>query len=126
MAIVAGERAGRGVRAPQLPTPTLPSFRGAACADRSAARDWRTALQDNPLHQRFLTKTYCDHCPIAELCLQQALERGESTGVWGGLTADEFERAVALKNDRVLGKKTPAPAAADESVSEPAALGVAA
>lgn len=123
MTMIAGERAGRGVRAPQLPTPTLPSFRGAACADRSAAKDWRTAETGDAAHQRFLARTYCDHCPLAELCLQQALERGEDSGVWGGLTADELERAHALK--RRVTRKTPAPAAA-ESVSAPVVLAVAA
>lgn len=29
-------------------------------------------------------KALCGDCPIREMCLQQALERGEPWGVWGG------------------------------------------
>lgn len=29
-------------------------------------------------------KALCGECPIRDLCLEGALERGESAGVWGG------------------------------------------
>ncbi|MFD9047814.1 WhiB family transcriptional regulator [Streptomyces zaomyceticus] len=34
-------------------------------------------------------KKICATCEVIDACLQGALERGEETGVWGGLSADE-------------------------------------
>ncbi|MEU3400684.1 WhiB family transcriptional regulator [Streptomyces filamentosus] len=34
-------------------------------------------------------KAVCRRCPVMETCLQWALEHGEDTGVWGGLSEDE-------------------------------------
>lgn len=128
MAMIAGERAGRGVRAPMLPTPAAPSYRGAACTAPGAAKDWRTEDLDKPDHQRFLANKYCDVCPIAEMCLEGAITRGETAGVWGGLVAEELERAREIahpkKSRKNSAKKpTPVPAAAEAA---PVLLGVAA
>ncbi|MEU1558698.1 WhiB family transcriptional regulator [Streptomyces scabiei] len=35
-------------------------------------------------------KAVCRRCPLIESCLQGALERGEATGVWGGLSEKEL------------------------------------
>lgn len=129
MTMIAGERAGRGTRAPMLPTPTLPSYRDAACADRSARKDWRDAENADPLHQRFLANTYCAHCPITDFCLTQALERRELAGVRGGLVAEELERAYELAHPRKTkdSKKKPTPAPTPAAAeSAPELLGVAA
>jgi len=37
----------------------------------------------------------CYQCPVADLCLVEALERREPDGVWGGLTTDERQRLVS-------------------------------
>jgi WhiB family redox-sensing transcriptional regulator len=34
-------------------------------------------------------KAVCRRCPVAEQCLQWALESGTNEGVWGGLSEDE-------------------------------------
>ena len=34
-------------------------------------------------------KAVCGVCPVSDECLSDALGRGESDGIWGGLTPDE-------------------------------------
>ncbi|MEJ8654751.1 WhiB family transcriptional regulator [Streptomyces sp. MS1.AVA.3] len=34
-------------------------------------------------------KAVCRRCPVMEKCLQWALESGQDSGVWGGLSEDE-------------------------------------
>lgn len=34
-------------------------------------------------------KAVCRRCPVIEQCLQWALESGQDSGVWGGLSEDE-------------------------------------
>jgi WhiB family redox-sensing transcriptional regulator len=34
-------------------------------------------------------KAVCRRCPVNEQCLQWALESGQDSGVWGGLSEDE-------------------------------------
>lgn len=34
-------------------------------------------------------KAVCRRCPVIDECLQWALEAGEDSGVWGGLSEDE-------------------------------------
>ncbi|MCX4581024.1 WhiB family transcriptional regulator [Streptomyces sp. NBC_01571] len=41
------------------------------------------------LYQIEEAKAVCRRCPLQESCLQGALDRGEATGVWGGLSEDE-------------------------------------
>ena len=37
-------------------------------------------------------KLICARCPVAERCLEFALQTREAHGIWGGLTAGERER----------------------------------
>lgn len=39
-----------------------------------------------------LAKSICYVCPVQASCLEDALGRNDSWGVWGGLTAPERER----------------------------------
>ena len=39
-------------------------------------------------------KSICATCPVAEQCLEYAIETHQSDGVWGGLTAIERHRLV--------------------------------
>ena len=39
-------------------------------------------------------KAICGSCPVAEQCLEYALETHQSDGVWGGLTAVERHRLI--------------------------------
>ena len=34
-------------------------------------------------------KAVCARCTVTEICLQYALETGQDSGVWGGLSEDE-------------------------------------
>ena len=83
-------------------------WRGANC------RDGRGALvelffSDEPgLIDR--AKAICLGCPVAEPCLQMALERQEPWGVWGGHLF-VAGRAVAVKRGRGRPRKEPALAA---------------
>ena len=40
-------------------------------------------------------KAVCRRCPVMEQCLQWALESGQDSGVWGGLSEDERRRFAA-------------------------------
>ena len=35
-------------------------------------------------------KSVCARCTVTEICLQYALETGQDSGVWGGLSEDEL------------------------------------
>ncbi|MBP2318627.1 WhiB family redox-sensing transcriptional regulator [Nesterenkonia lacusekhoensis] len=34
-------------------------------------------------------KSVCRRCPVMDTCLQWALETGQDSGVWGGMSEDE-------------------------------------
>jgi WhiB family redox-sensing transcriptional regulator len=44
-------------------------------------------------------KAVCRRCPVADTCLQWALDTGQDAGVWGGLSEDE-RRALKRRNGR--------------------------
>lgn len=44
---------------------------------------------DNDTKGRRAAKALCDRCPVRKRCLDDALSRGESHGIWGGLDPDE-------------------------------------
>jgi len=46
-------------------------------------------------------KEYCRVCPVRSLCLEEALEKGEKFGIWGG--ASERERRRIQRRIRVSG-----------------------
>ena len=45
-------------------------------------------------------KVVCSRCTVTEMCLQYALETGQDSGVWGGLSEDE-RRALKRRNARL-------------------------
>ncbi|MFF0629812.1 WhiB family transcriptional regulator [Streptomyces sp. NPDC004296] len=48
-------------------------------------------------------KAVCGRCPVMETCLQWALESGQDSGVWGGLSEDErrvLKRRAARRRNR--------------------------
>lgn len=74
------------------------------------AADWRdTAACAGTADDMFPTttagiataKAYCRACPSVERCLQWALDTGEDTGVWGGLTENE-RRAMKRRAARAI------------------------
>jgi len=42
-------------------------------------------------------KAVCGRCVVSVVCLQYALETGQNSGIWGGLTEDE-RRALKRRN----------------------------
>ena len=42
-------------------------------------------------------KAVCRRCPVIEQCLQWALESGQDSGVWGGLSEDERRAMTAAE-----------------------------
>ncbi|MFE7777656.1 WhiB family transcriptional regulator [Streptomyces sp. NPDC057445] len=45
-------------------------------------------------------KAVCRRCPVLEQCLAWALENGQDTGVWGGLSEDQ-RRAMKRRAARI-------------------------
>ena len=41
-------------------------------------------------------KAVCARCTVTEICLQYALESGQDSGVWGGLSEDERQVLAGL------------------------------
>ena len=48
-------------------------------------------------------KVVCSRCTVTEMCLQYALETGQDSGVWGGLSEDE-RRALKRRAARARGQ----------------------
>jgi WhiB family redox-sensing transcriptional regulator len=46
-----------------------------------------------------LEKAICRCCPVRTECLAYALDAGEPSGIWGGLTADERFTLIAKLTD---------------------------
>ena len=44
---------------------------------------------ETPLSQVEKAKAVCASCPVAEECLEYALETNQVSGIWGGTTEDE-------------------------------------
>ncbi|MFF3127846.1 WhiB family transcriptional regulator [Streptomyces sp. NPDC057908] len=60
-----------------------------ACADEDPELFFPTGDTGLALLQIEEAKAVCRRCPLMERCLQGALERGETAGVWGGLSEAE-------------------------------------
>ena len=50
-------------------------------------------------------KAVCRRCPVVDDCLRWALETGQDSGVWGGLSEDE-RRALKRRNARLRARTT--------------------
>jgi hypothetical protein len=67
-----------------VPFPTKPVDEVPACADYNP--DWW--FEEDHFAQAV---EVCQRCPVRTRCLDQALEAGETLGVWGGLTPAQRE-----------------------------------
>ncbi|MFF5968166.1 WhiB family transcriptional regulator [Streptomyces collinus] len=72
---------------------------------------------EESIAERQEAKKACARCPVRPQCLHAALERGEPTGVWGGLDEDERAALTLLPTAR---EPAPTEEAADASPHEPA------
>jgi WhiB family transcriptional regulator, redox-sensing transcriptional regulator len=57
------------------------------------------------LRQIDRAKQICQSCPVMDTCLGWALETGQSSGIWGGLSEDERR---ALKRRKARRARQPA------------------
>jgi WhiB family transcriptional regulator, redox-sensing transcriptional regulator len=65
----------------------------AACRDSDASTFYTSEINERKevrLERESLAKRICSTCSVREECLDAALERHESYGIWGGL--NELER----------------------------------
>jgi WhiB family redox-sensing transcriptional regulator len=75
----------------------------AACAESDPDTWFPTTDGDSPLtevedHGRAITaKRVCMTCLVRNECLQEALDRKEQHGIWGGLTTKERNRLLRGK-----------------------------
>ncbi|WP_327259826.1 MULTISPECIES: WhiB family transcriptional regulator [unclassified Streptomyces] len=73
-----------------------------ACADEDPELFFPIGDTGPALLQVEEAKAVCRRCPLMERCLQGALERGETAGVWGGLSEPErrsLKRRAARKRN---------------------------
>jgi WhiB family transcriptional regulator, redox-sensing transcriptional regulator len=85
----------------------------AACLDSDPELFFPIGTTGGAVDQIEEAKDVCRRCPVAETCLQWALDTAQDAGVWGGLSEDE-RRALKRRNGRArragkLPKPEPAP-----------------
>ncbi|WP_371612909.1 WhiB family transcriptional regulator [Streptomyces clavifer] len=80
-----------GQQAPNTLEPASPWQRHALCADPVFdPEDWFPIGEGATAQQQTEdAKAVCRACPVMETCLQWAMEHGQDTGVWGGLSEKE-------------------------------------
>jgi WhiB family redox-sensing transcriptional regulator len=72
----------------------------AACRDEDPELFFPIGNTGPALLQIDEAKRVCQRCAVMELCLQWALESGQDSGVWGGMSEDE-RRAVKRRSARI-------------------------
>ncbi len=72
----------------------------AACRDEDPELFFPIGNTGPALLQIEDAKRVCQRCAVVELCLQWALESGQDSGVWGGLSEDE-RRALKRRSARI-------------------------
>jgi WhiB family redox-sensing transcriptional regulator len=72
----------------------------AACRDEDPELFFPIGNTGPALLQIDEAKRVCQHCSVMEPCLQWALESGQDSGVWGGLSEDE-RRALKRRSARI-------------------------
>ena len=72
----------------------------AACRDEDPELFFRIGNTGPALSQIDEAKRVCQRCAVMEPCLQWALESGQDSGVWGGLSEDE-RRALKRRSARI-------------------------
>jgi WhiB family transcriptional regulator, redox-sensing transcriptional regulator len=72
----------------------------AACRDEDPELFFPIGNTGPALLQIDEAKRVCQRCAVAESCLQWALESGQDSGVWGGLSEDE-RRALKRRSARI-------------------------
>jgi WhiB family transcriptional regulator, redox-sensing transcriptional regulator len=71
----------------------------AACRDEDPELFFPIGTTGPALDQTEQAKAVCRCCDVTESCLAWAMETGQDSGVWGGLSEDE-RRALKRRNAR--------------------------
>ncbi len=71
----------------------------AICRDEDPELFFPVGTSGPALMQIAEAKTVCRRCPVTEQCLAWALESGQDSGVWGGMSEDE-RRALKRRGAR--------------------------
>ena len=71
----------------------------AACLDEDPELFFPTGNTGPALLQIEKAKVICGRCEVVEPCLKWAIEFGQDSGVWGGLSAEE-RRALKRRTTR--------------------------
>lgn len=71
----------------------------AACRDEDPELFFPIGNTGPALLQIEEAKAVCRRCPVIDECLAWAIEAGQDSGVWGGLSEDE-RRALKRRNQR--------------------------
>lgn len=79
---------------------TTPDWRlRGACNDEDPELFFPTGTGKPAKVQAERAKAVCGRCPVVNDCLQWALETGQDSGVWGGMSEDE-RRALKRRGFR--------------------------
>ena len=71
----------------------------AACLDKDPELFFPVGNTGPALLQIEEAKAICLTCPVQEVCLQWAIDTGQDSGVWGGMSEDE-RRALKRRKAR--------------------------
>ena len=82
----------------------------AACRDEDPELFFPIGNTGPALVQIEEAKAVCRRCPVVDDCLRWALETGQDSGVWGGLSEDE-RRALKRRNARLRARTSAYPPA---------------
>jgi WhiB family transcriptional regulator, redox-sensing transcriptional regulator len=88
----------------------------AACAEEGVAPMFPSEQDAKGIEY---AKSICERCPVRDRCLADALDRGESFGIWGGMTSDE-RRALRRKEARTKSALSALDATALDVAARPA------
>ena len=72
----------------------------AACRDEDPELFFPIGNTGPALLQNEQAKAVCRRCSVADACISWALETGQDSGVWGGLSEDE-RRALKRRGARL-------------------------
>lgn len=72
----------------------------AACRDEDPELFFPIGTTGPAEFQTDQAKAVCRRCPVVEDCLSWAMETGQDSGVWGGLSEDE-RRALKRRGARL-------------------------
>ena len=74
---------------------------GSLCRDTDPDLFFPVGTTGHALTQIARAKEVCDECPVANECLQFALETNQDSGIWGG-TSEEERRVMRRANTAMM------------------------